>query len=282
MNGRKKVTVVGAGNVGATCALEVARRDYADVVLVDIVPNFAAGKALDMNQMASVTGYEPTIVGSEGYAETKGSDVVVITAGTAALARHEPRRPRHHERGDRRVGHEGGRASLPEDRPRRRLEPARRDVPRRAGRLGVPEGARRRHGGHPRHGALLGVHRLGDRLVGEGRAGDGARRPRRPDGPRRLGDDGRRRAARAARRPRARSRRWSSGRGRAAASSSRCSARRPGTRPGAAAAQMVDAICLDQKRVLPVHRAARGRVRGRRPLHGRPRPSRGRRASRRS
>jgi malate dehydrogenase len=81
VNGRKKVTVVGAGNVGATCALEVARRDYADVVLVDIVPNFAAGKALDMNQMASVTGYEPTIVGSEGYDATKGSDVVVITAG---------------------------------------------------------------------------------------------------------------------------------------------------------------------------------------------------------
>ena len=65
MTGRKKVTVVGAGNVGATCALEVARRDYAEVVLVDIVPNFAAGKALDMNQMASVTGYEPTITGSE-------------------------------------------------------------------------------------------------------------------------------------------------------------------------------------------------------------------------
>ena len=81
MNGRKKVTVIGAGNVGATCALEVARRDYADVVLVDIVPNFAAGKALDMNQVASVTGYEPTIVGTKGYDETKGSDVVVITAG---------------------------------------------------------------------------------------------------------------------------------------------------------------------------------------------------------
>ena len=81
MSGRKKVTVVGAGNVGATCALEVARRDYADVVLVDIVPNLAAGKALDMNQMASVTGYEPGIVGTDGYAETKGSDVVVITAG---------------------------------------------------------------------------------------------------------------------------------------------------------------------------------------------------------
>ena len=72
MTGRKKVTVVGAGNVGATCALEVARRDYADVVLVDIVPNFAAGKALDMNQMASVTGYEPAVIGTECYSETKG------------------------------------------------------------------------------------------------------------------------------------------------------------------------------------------------------------------
>ena len=76
MNGRKKVTVVGAGNVGATCALEVARRDYADVVLVDIVPNFAAGKALDMNQMASVTGYEPAIVGVESRASPEGHELI--------------------------------------------------------------------------------------------------------------------------------------------------------------------------------------------------------------
>jgi malate dehydrogenase len=78
---RKKVTVVGAGNVGATCAHEIARRDYADVVLVDIIPNFPQGKALDLNQAGSVLGYEPTIVGSNGYEETEGSDVVVITAG---------------------------------------------------------------------------------------------------------------------------------------------------------------------------------------------------------
>src|ERR671937_2647784 len=78
---RKKVTVVGAGNVGATCALELARRDYADVVLVDIIPNFPQGKALDMNQAGSVLGYEPTIIGTNGYEETAGSDVVVITAG---------------------------------------------------------------------------------------------------------------------------------------------------------------------------------------------------------
>ena len=78
---RQKVTVVGAGNVGATCAQELARRDYADIVLVDIKPNFPQGKALDINQAGSVLGYEPNVVGSNGYAETAGSDVVVITAG---------------------------------------------------------------------------------------------------------------------------------------------------------------------------------------------------------
>jgi malate dehydrogenase len=78
---RRKITVVGAGNVGATCAQELARRDYADVVLVDIIPRYAAGKALDMNQAGSVLGYEPNVVGTEGYEETEGSDVVVITAG---------------------------------------------------------------------------------------------------------------------------------------------------------------------------------------------------------
>ena len=78
---RKKITVVGAGNVGATCAQELARRDYADVVLVDIIPNFPQGKALDINQAAAVLGYEPAMVGSNGYEETAGSDVVVITAG---------------------------------------------------------------------------------------------------------------------------------------------------------------------------------------------------------
>jgi malate dehydrogenase len=78
---RRKVTVVGAGNVGSTCAQELARRDYADVVLVDIKENLPQGKALDIDQAAAVLGYEPQIVGSNGYEETAGSDVVVITAG---------------------------------------------------------------------------------------------------------------------------------------------------------------------------------------------------------
>jgi malate dehydrogenase len=67
--------------VGATCAFSVARSDYADVVLVDIIPNFPQGKALDINQAGSVLGFEPNMVGTNGYDETAGSDVVVITAG---------------------------------------------------------------------------------------------------------------------------------------------------------------------------------------------------------
>jgi len=78
---RAKVTVVGAGNVGATCAQELARRDYADVVLVDIKEGLPQGKALDVDQAGAVLGYEPSVVGTNGYEETAGSQVVVITAG---------------------------------------------------------------------------------------------------------------------------------------------------------------------------------------------------------
>ena len=83
---RRKVTVVGGGNVGATCAQVLATRDFADVVLVDIVENLPQGKALDINQMGAVLDYEPNVVGSKGYEESAGSDVVVITAGV-------PRKP---------------------------------------------------------------------------------------------------------------------------------------------------------------------------------------------
>jgi len=81
VSGRRKVTVVGAGNVGATCAQVLATRDYADVVLVDIKEGLPQGKALDINQMGAVLGYEPNVVGSNGYEESAGSAVVVVTAG---------------------------------------------------------------------------------------------------------------------------------------------------------------------------------------------------------
>jgi malate dehydrogenase len=78
---RNKITVVGAGNVGATTAQRLAERDYADVVLVDIVEGMPQGKVLDLNQAGPVVGYEPRLVGTNGYDETAGSDIVVITSG---------------------------------------------------------------------------------------------------------------------------------------------------------------------------------------------------------
>jgi malate dehydrogenase len=67
--------------VGATCAQELARRDYCDVVLVDIKEGLPQGKALDIDQSGPILGYEPSVIGTNGYDETAGSDVVVITAG---------------------------------------------------------------------------------------------------------------------------------------------------------------------------------------------------------
>src|SRR3954449_4507275 len=78
---RIKITVVGAGNVGATTAQRLAERDYANVVLVDIVEGMPQGKALDLNQSGPVLGNEPNMVGANGYEETAGSEIVVITSG---------------------------------------------------------------------------------------------------------------------------------------------------------------------------------------------------------
>jgi len=78
---RRRITVVGAGNVGATVAQEVARRDYAEVVIVDIVEGLPQGKALDLAQAGPVLGYEPAITGTNGYEDTAGSDIVVVTSG---------------------------------------------------------------------------------------------------------------------------------------------------------------------------------------------------------
>ncbi|MFO7320779.1 MAG: malate dehydrogenase [Chloroflexota bacterium] len=78
---RSKVTVVGAGNVGATCAHWIATRELADVVLIDIVEGLAKGKALDLAEAAPVMKYDLKIVGGNNYEETADSDVVIITAG---------------------------------------------------------------------------------------------------------------------------------------------------------------------------------------------------------
>ncbi len=78
---RSKVTIVGAGNVGATCAHWIASRELADVVLVDIVEGMPQGKALDLQEATPVMKLDVNIVGSNNYESTADSDVVVITAG---------------------------------------------------------------------------------------------------------------------------------------------------------------------------------------------------------
>ncbi len=80
---RAKVTVVGAGNVGGTTAQLLAQKNYADVVLVDIIDGLPQGKALDLMQVGPVAGYDTNIIGTNSYEDTAGSDVVVITSGIA-------------------------------------------------------------------------------------------------------------------------------------------------------------------------------------------------------
>ena len=83
---RKKVTIVGAGQVGGSCARRLAERDYADIVLIDIVEGLPQGKALDILQAAPIVNYDSKIIGTNDYSDTAGSDLVVITSGS-------PRKP---------------------------------------------------------------------------------------------------------------------------------------------------------------------------------------------
>ncbi len=78
---RKKVTVVGAGNVGANCALRIADKELADVVLVDVVEGVPQGKGLDLLQSGPVQGYDVSIAGANDYELTANSDIAIITAG---------------------------------------------------------------------------------------------------------------------------------------------------------------------------------------------------------
>ncbi len=83
---KQKVTVVGAGNVGATVAQRIVEKEIADVVLIDIIPGLPQGKSLDMLESAPVEGFDARMIGSNSYEEAAGSDLVVITAGV-------PRKP---------------------------------------------------------------------------------------------------------------------------------------------------------------------------------------------
>jgi malate dehydrogenase len=81
--GRRKVTVIGAGNVGATAAQRIAEAGLADVVLVDIVDGLPQGKGLDLAEAAPVVNHDARVTGTNDYAETAGSDIIVVTSGIA-------------------------------------------------------------------------------------------------------------------------------------------------------------------------------------------------------
>src|SRR5256885_17124314 len=81
MGARKKITIVGAGNEGATGAHWLAWKELGDVVLVDIIEGVPQGKALDLAEAAPIEGYDVRLTGTNGYDETANSDVVIITAG---------------------------------------------------------------------------------------------------------------------------------------------------------------------------------------------------------
>src|SRR5437667_5883767 len=78
---RNKISVIGAGFVGSTLVQRLAERDYADVVMFDIVQNMPQGKALDMLQAGPVLGYDSLVIGTNDYMDTADSDIVVITSG---------------------------------------------------------------------------------------------------------------------------------------------------------------------------------------------------------
>jgi len=81
--GRKKISIIGAGFVGATAAHWAAEKELGDIVLVDILEGIPQGKALDLYEAAPIEGFDSRVIGTNSYEETKGSDVVVITSGVA-------------------------------------------------------------------------------------------------------------------------------------------------------------------------------------------------------
>ena len=102
---RKKIALIGAGMIGGTLAHLAAMRELGDIVLFDIAEGIPEGKALDIAQAGPVDGFDAKLKGTSDYADIAGADVCIVTAGVAAQAGHEPRRPaRHQPQGD-----EGGR-----------------------------------------------------------------------------------------------------------------------------------------------------------------------------
>ena len=163
---RRKVTVVGAGNVGATTAQRIHQLGYTDVVLVDVVEDLPQGKALDMLESGPVSGSDAGIIGSNGYDESADSDVVVITAGIAPPPRHEPRRSPFDQHEDHFLGDGGSDQALPQLYHHCSHQPLGRHGPKciRNQRLSPKPSVR--HGRNTGHCPVSHLHRPGAERVG--------------------------------------------------------------------------------------------------------------------
>ena len=182
MAARPKITVVGAGNVGASVAQYAVEKELGDVVLVDVVEGIPQGKALDLAQAGPVHRYDASMIGTNGYDETADSDIVVITAGLArkpGMTRDDLLFKNAEIVGS--VVEQVVRA-LEERHPHPRHQPARRDGAAGVEEVRLPARARHRHGGRARLGALPHLHRPGAERVGGERHRLRPRRPRRHHG----------------------------------------------------------------------------------------------------
>ena len=178
------VTVIGAGNVGATTAQRIAEAGLADVVLVDIVEGLAPGQGARPGRGGAGGGPRHARQRHERLRRHRrlGRHRGHLRPGPPAG--HEPRRPAGQERGHRARGRVAGGGRLAGRDPHRRHQPARRDVPRRARGERLPAGARHRHGRRARLGPLPELHRGGAGRLGHRHPRLRAGRPRRHDGAR--------------------------------------------------------------------------------------------------
>jgi malate dehydrogenase len=151
---RNKIALIGSGMIGGTLAHLAALKELGDVVLFDIAEGTPQGKALDIAQSGPVEGFNARMSGANDYSAIEGADVCIVTAGVAAQAGHEPRRPaRHQPEGDGtgRCGHQ----EICSQRIRHlHHQPARRDGLGAAEILGSAEEQGRRHGRRARLGPL--------------------------------------------------------------------------------------------------------------------------------
>ncbi len=164
---RKKIALIGGGQIGQILAMLAAQKELGDIVILDIpeLENPAKGKALDLMEMAPHGNYDANITGTSNYKDIAGADVVIVTAGRPRQAGHDPRGPAGRQPGHHQAGRRGRQAARPEGVLHHRHQPPRRHGLRLLQADRLPQAPGRRHGRDAGHRPLAGLHRHGARRV---------------------------------------------------------------------------------------------------------------------